>query len=143
MTSEQIKHLEFIQGIINRMNSNSFSIKGWAITIVSALLALYASSSNVTYIFIAIMPTILFWFLDAYYLRQERRFRGLYKDIVNNGASVKLFDMPIKNYNNGEFSYCCVFWSRTIAPLYGLISIALLIIGLILKCNIIICCNCC
>ena len=32
MTEEQIKHLEFIQGIINRMNSNSFAIKGWAIT---------------------------------------------------------------------------------------------------------------
>lgn len=143
MTAGQIKHLEFIQGIINRMNSNSFSIKGWTITIVSALLALYANSSNVTYIFIAIMPTILFWFIDAYYLRQERRFRGLYNDIVNNGASVKLFDMPIKNYNNGKFSYyCCVFWSKTITPFYVFISIALLIIGIVLKCNI-ISCNCC
>ena len=31
---QEIKHIELIQAIINRMNSNSFSIKGWAITIV-------------------------------------------------------------------------------------------------------------
>ena len=90
MTEEQIKHLEFIQGIINRMNSNSFAIKGWAITIISALLALYASSSNETYVLVAIVPTILFWFLDAYYLQQERKFRGIYNDIVNNSWHIFL-----------------------------------------------------
>ena len=69
MEQEKIKHLEFIQSIINRMNSNSFQIKGWMITIVSALIALYASGGNVTYIFVAIVPTLLFLYLDAYYLQ--------------------------------------------------------------------------
>ena len=143
MTPEQVKHLEFIQGIINRMNSNSFFIKGWTITIISAILALYASSSNEIYVFVAIMPTILFWCLDAYYLQQERKFRGIYNDIVNNSMEIKLFDMPINNYGNGEYSYCSVIWSRTTAPLYGLTCIALLIIGLISKCDICIICSCC
>jgi len=31
------------------------------------------------FILISILPTIIFWFLDAYYLQQERKFRGLYK----------------------------------------------------------------
>mgnify|MGYP000871954660 CR=1 FL=1 len=31
MTDEQIKHLEFIQDVVTRMNSNSFQIKGWCI----------------------------------------------------------------------------------------------------------------
>ena len=82
MEQERIQHLEFIQNIINRMNSNSFQIKEWMITIVSALLALYASSDNVTYVFVAIVPTLLFWYLDAYYLQQERKFRELYKDVL-------------------------------------------------------------
>ena len=60
------QHLTFIQGVITRMNTNSFQIKGWTITIVSALLALYANSFNVIYIFVAIIPVLLFWFLDAY-----------------------------------------------------------------------------
>lgn len=37
-------HLEFLQNNINRMNQCSFQMKGWAITVVSALIALYASS---------------------------------------------------------------------------------------------------
>ena len=57
---EKIKHLEFVQNVITRMNANSFQLKGWAITIVSALLALYASSDKVLYIFVAIVPVIIF-----------------------------------------------------------------------------------
>lgn len=133
MTTEKMKHLEFIQVIITRMNTNSFQIKGWTITIVSALLALYANNSNVAYIFIGIAPTILFWFLDAYYLQQERKFRGLYNDVVTNANSIPEFEMPIKNYSGGNYNYYCVFWSKTIAFLYGSICMALLIGGLILK----------
>ena len=67
MLESKMKHLEFIQATITRMNQNSFQIKGWMITIVSALLALYANSENVVYILVAIVPAIIFWFLDAYY----------------------------------------------------------------------------
>ena len=67
MHPNQERHLEFIQGIIARMNSNSFQIKGWTITIFSALLALFASTNahNYVYLFIAAAPTILFgsWML--------------------------------------------------------------------------------
>ena len=52
MMENKIKHLEFIQSTITRMNQNSFQIKGWMITLVSALLALYASSERVVYILI-------------------------------------------------------------------------------------------
>jgi len=33
----KIKHLEMIQGVINRMASNSFALKGWAVTLVSGI----------------------------------------------------------------------------------------------------------
>lgn len=135
------KHFELIQAIITRMNSNSFQLKGWAITIISALLALYASSSNVTYVFVAIAPTLLFWFLDSYYLQQERKFRGLYNDVVS-GTSPNDFSMPIENYKAGKYSFCNAFWSKTIVWLYGAIIISLLVGGLILKfkdCFIVFC----
>lgn len=130
MDNEQIKHLEFIQVIINRMNSNSFAIKGWAITIVSALLALYASSSEVTYVFVAIIPTIIFWCLDSYYLQQERKFRGLYSDVINSSSNIELFTMPINLYKEGKYKYCKSFWSKTTATLYFSIVLLLLIGGL-------------
>lgn len=133
MEQEKIQHLEFIQNIINRMNSNSFQIKEWMITIVSALLALYASSDNVIYIFVAIVPTLLFWYLDAYYLQQERKFRELYKDVLPAESTIPLFAMPINNYTDCSFSICSTFFSKTIGWLYGVIVVLLIIGGIILK----------
>jgi hypothetical protein len=42
MTDNYIKHLEMIQGVVDRLAENSFKYKGWCITLVSALLALAA-----------------------------------------------------------------------------------------------------
>ena len=103
----KIEHLKMIQGIITRMNTNSFQIKGWTITLVSALLALYANSRKVTYIFIALIPVLIFWFLDSYYLQQERKFRELYKEIVNTahyGTDIKEFEMLIDKYKDCKLS---------------------------------------
>lgn len=128
----KIKHLEFIQSTITRMNQNSFQIKGWMITIVSALLALYARSEKKLYIFIAIVPAIVFWFLDAYYLQQERRFRGVYNDVAdlsteNNRVNVREFEMPIQKYKGGKYCYFRVLFSKTIFPLYGIVIMGLVI----------------
>ena len=126
---EKIKHLEFIQNIITRMNSNSFTIKGWMITIVSALLALYANSSNEMFMFIAIVPTLIFWLLDAFYLTQERIFRCLYNDVIYDRIT-PVFSMKPKD---NTVCYFEVLWSKTIWPLYLPIIVALFIGGLILN----------
>ena len=132
MENNKIKHLEFIQSTITRMNQNSFQIKGWKITLVSALLALYASSEKVVYILIAIVPTIVFWFLDAYYLQQERRFRGVYNDVAglspdDSRINVREFEMPIQKYQCGKYCYFNVLFSRTIFPLYGIVIVGLVV----------------
>ena len=128
----KIKHLEFIQSTITRMNQNSFQIKGGMITIVSALLALYARSEKKLYIFIAIVPAIVFWFLDAYYLQQERRFRGVYNDVAdlsteNSRVNVREFEMPIQKYKGGKYCYFRILFSKTIFPLYGIVIVGLAI----------------
>lgn len=134
MTENQIKHLEFIQGIITRMSQNSFQLKEWMIAIISALLALYANSNNVVYIFVALVPVLLFWFLDAYYLQQERKFRGIYNDIASspNDNKIKAFTMPINRYSNGEYYYWNVLKSKTLLGLYLTMFVILLLGGLVL-----------
>ncbi len=132
MENNKIKHLEFIQSTITRMNQNSFQIKGWMITLVSALLALYASSEKVVYILIAIVPAVVFWFLDAYYLQQERRFRGVYNDVAglspdDSRINVREFEMPIQKYQCGKYCYFNVLFSRTIFPLYGIVIVGLVV----------------
>ena len=134
MEPEKLKHLEFIQNIITRMNTNSFQIKGWAITIVSATLALYASTKNECFIIVGVVPALIFWFLDAYYLTQERKFRGLYNDVA--GVSEKPFDLKpfamrpdlYTKERHKKYSYWNVFWSTTIWKIY--VSIILMLIGI-------------
>ena len=67
-----------IQGVITRMASNSFALKGWAVTLVAGIFALSAKGADWRYFLIAFVPVLVFWGLDSYYLRQERLFRALY-----------------------------------------------------------------
>ena len=131
MTGEQLKHLEFIQAVITRMNTNSFQIKSWMVTLVSALLAIFASTKNSYFILVALLPAAVLWFLDAYYLVQERKFRGLYDDVAGvseQPKSLKPFAMRPDLYAGGKYSYWNSFASCTIVSLYlpifaGLLSL--------------------
>ena len=74
----KLKHLEFIQGVVNRLSTNSFLLKGWSVVLVAALLALSAKDRNILFILLAYLPTLVFWGLDGYFLWQERLYRALY-----------------------------------------------------------------
>lgn len=137
----KIKHLEFIQSNIARMNQCSFQMKGWMITVVSAFLALFAASidgktgiGNTMFIFVAIAPTVVFWFLDSYYLQQERKFRGIYGDIIADleKDKIKEFEMPLKSYVGCNYCFLYVLFSRTEWPLYLLVIIGLIVAGILL-----------
>lgn len=138
---KKVKHLEFVQSNIARMNQCSFQMKGWMITVVSAMLALYAASistesgsGNNMFIYIAIAPTILFWYLDSYYLQQERKFRGIYNDLIgiSNNVEVKEFEMPLGKYVGCKYCLLRIMFSITEGPLYGLVALGLLIAGIYL-----------
>ena len=135
MEEQKRQHLEFIQRVITRMNTNSFQIKGMAVTIVSALIAIYATTTNIAFIFLGIVPTLLFWFLDSYYLQQERKFRGVYNNVagIEHNVEIKLYDMPIKEFKGWDYSFLKAFIFGTIAWLYGAIVFLLLAGGFILK----------
>src|SRR2546421_3517124 len=96
---KKLKHLELIQNVINRMANNSFFVKGWCVTLVSVLLALASQNNNPKYVIIAFLPSIMFWILDAYFLRQERLFRKLYDRVRAQEEDSIDFSM-----NTSEFS---------------------------------------
>ena len=76
-----LKEIDIVQDIIKRMAFNSFMIKGWAITLVVVTLLLKGAEYQV---WIAFIPLLVFWFLDAYFLWQERMYRRLYEWIIKN-----------------------------------------------------------
>ena len=91
-----VKHLEMVQGVINRLGHNSFLIKGWSMTILAAAILFIARSSIYSefLILVFVVPIINFWILDGYFLWQERLFRGIYNDVrIKNSTN---FEMDIK-----------------------------------------------
>ncbi|MEF1256946.1 hypothetical protein [Vibrio sp. M260112] len=133
MNEYKLKHMEMIQGIITRMNSNSFQIKNWAITLVSALMALYGSTNNSKFVFVALLPIVIFWFLDAYYLQQERKYRGLFNDVAGlttPTSEVPNFSMKTKSYTGGEYCLFSSLFSITLVKTYLLMII---LVGVVYK----------
>lgn len=81
--TERLHHLDLVQGVITRMASNSFALKTWTVGLASAILALDFAQATKGVGFVALLPLLAFWWLDAYYLLQERIYRALYTDIVS------------------------------------------------------------
>jgi hypothetical protein len=75
-------HLTILQSVIQRMAANSSSSKAWCITLVSAILVVVADKGKPQYALLALIPTILFLVLDAYYLGLERGFRNAYNAFI-------------------------------------------------------------
>ena len=126
------KHLEFIQNIINRMSNNSFLLKGWSVTVSSAILALIVSNPKPLYAVVAFLSSLSFWGLDAYYLRQERLFRYLYDDLRQSITAKKtkkadLFSLDTDKYDAQVSSWFRTLWSGSIFWLHG-VAIAVVII---------------
>lgn len=133
----KLKHLEFIQNIITRMNTNSFQVKGMSITITAALLALSANEFNVFYPSIVYFSLLIFWGLDAYYLSQEKGYRELYEEV--RGLSDEQIDFNLKlekEYTKGNNSWNHTLMNKTIWTLYSLQAIIALILILVFKYSI-------
>lgn len=72
------QHLAMIQGVITRMASNSFLIKGWTVTVVAGLSAFATDKSDASFALIAVVVVVVFALLDAYYLALEKAYRDLF-----------------------------------------------------------------
>ena len=75
------KSLELIHSVICRMSTDSFSLKGWAVTLVSGIFVLANKDTDKLYFLVVYIPILAFWGLDSYYLLQERLFRALYNKV--------------------------------------------------------------
>lgn len=133
MYEQKIKHLEFIQNAITKMGNNSFLIKGWLITIVSALYALSAKDANFNYVIISYITIPVFWLLNGYFLSQERRYRALYDDVRVKSENQIDFNMDTKVYNTGKNTIQNTLFSISIFPLYFMMLIITLYIMFIIK----------
>ena len=126
--NKKLKHLEFIQNVITRMNSNSFLIKGWSITLVAALFALAAKDADLNFVIISYIVIPIFWILDGFYLALERRYRDLYKAVSKIEEEEIDFSMDSSEYNKGSRTWVAGIMSKTLFPFYGIMLVTTVVV---------------
>ena len=126
------KHLDMIQGVINRMASNSFLFKGWAITLIAAISAFAASDSNPVLMVIPVVSTVLFWAVDAYYLMLERAFRKLYDHVAGLPPESIDFKMDIQDRGIKFTDWLKALRRPILATFYGIVLVMLVVLIIII-----------
>ena len=133
------KELDLIQDCISRMARNSFMLKGWAITVVVITWAIIGTENwGSLSILLLLVPTIMFWSLDAFFLLTEKRYRKLYEWVISERLEKKsnayLYNLnPLRFKEAAGPGWKC-FLSKTLLPFYG--ALVLIIIGAVLVCQL-------
>ena len=135
------KEIDLIQECINCIAKNSFSCKGWNLTLIAGVFTLVSEDVNRWYLGIVVLCVDLcFWWLDSFYLLQEQKYRDKYEWVIKErlkGNKEFLYDL---NPNNNDMnfnlskkrSWIKAAVSRTICPMYGGI-VVLTIVFMIVK----------
>ena len=124
-------HLTIMQGVINRMADNSRSCKVWCVTLVAATLVMVARTGEPQHALIALVPTLLFLFLDSYYLALERAFirsqntfvAKLHRDELESADVYRVVPTGMGWRLVGR----CLLGSVSIWPFYLLVAVTVLL----------------
>lgn len=97
ISDNHIAHLGMIQGIINRMAANSFALKALTVAISAAIIAITGTQQNIVS-YVGLFPVLVFWLMDAKYLRLEQLYRKLY-DHIRKDEEFEAFSMNTKTFD--------------------------------------------
>jgi len=120
------KEIDLIQSVINRMANNSFLLKGWLISIIAVVLALskdsIISKNDYAIFIVMLLPTLTFWYLDAFFLHKEKCYRKLYDWVIENREKSKefLYNLNYKRFESEVHSIFRIMFSTTLLAFYGL-----------------------
>lgn len=132
LNENKVKHLEFIQAVITRMAQNSFLLKGWAVTILVGIFAFAnVSEMDSRYLIIAYIPVVFFWFLDGFFLWQEKLYRKLYDRVRIKEEAID-YDMNAYVCKDEVKSWLKVTFSITLSLFYIPLLVVILLAMLIL-----------
>lgn len=121
-----------IQGVVNRLSSNSFLLKGWCVVLVSALFALAAGNTKPYFVYVAYFPAIAFWVLDGYFVWQEKLFRELYDHVRRMKDEEIDFSMDTSLVRNQVCPWSDVVLSMTLLIFHGTVVIAIVLVTVLI-----------
>ena len=122
--NNNIDYLKLIESQIKRMADNSFKIKSWAITSIGGGLLFWFSNKQLPEIAILVMIiTLLFWWMDAYYLRLEKCYRDLYKKVAEESNQVAIYSLDVNEYKTEINKIILFFFRLSLLIPYGTLLI--------------------
>ena len=126
---KKLKHLDIVQGVINRMAHCSFLLKGWSVILVSGLFALAAKETNPLFVYLAYLPAIAFWVLDGYYLFQERLYRKLYGEVRKTEPDNIDFGMNASRFKGQDgATWLKSILSKTMLLFHGILVLTIVVV---------------
>jgi hypothetical protein len=126
------KEIDLIQNVINRMANNSFMLKGWLVSLIVVVLALTKDTIVATelsyFSLILLLPVIVFWYLDTFFLHKEKCYRKLYEWVIENREKTNdyLYSLNYTRFEKEIRPIFCIMFSKTLLPFYGLVVLILL-----------------
>jgi ATP adenylyltransferase len=93
------KHLDLIQGVVTRMSAASSSAKSWLLPVVTAAYGFALTNSSGSVASLGIVSVLLFSYIDANYLREERAYRKLYDVVALGEKHVPQFTLNTAHAN--------------------------------------------
>ena len=145
------QYLLMMQGNLERMAANSSNCKAWMVTIVSAMMALQCSVEALNgWILLGVLPIVLFWYLDVYYLHLERGMRNretVFMNILKSGIQdgygdalydfkphmIKKKDLTDEMKGQGLVATNDRWFTKSVIPFYGVTLVAVVIVYLVLN----------
>jgi histidine triad (HIT) family protein len=139
------KHLDYIQAVVTRMSAASTTTKSWLLPVVTATYGYALTKKADSVALLGIAAVLLFGFLDANYLRQEKAYRRLYDVVARGTRQVPPFSLDPSDADDPSGPTAgtlqrtrqlirrwvpdrAVWQSWSIAPFYG----ALVIVGAVI-----------
>lgn len=153
--TQDLQYLQMMQENITRMAGNSANAKTWLVTIVTGFFAIGCSIKDLDWwLLLAIIPIVVFWYIDAYYLSLERALRNreqIYINLMNSLESTgdnlidekqnTLFDFRPLFMDNDDDDFKlkktkCMMFNKSVCPVY-LIMLFLIIVATVVTnmCN--------
>jgi hypothetical protein len=126
MMEDKHKHLEFIMNLVERMSSNSSTLKRWSVTIATGILAWSVKEQSKGVLLISFIPVLSFWLLDSFYLHKERLYRKLY-DKVRVDPIVD-FNMQTNHLIDKKTKWVKCFFSTTLLIFYLAIVLSMALV---------------
>jgi hypothetical protein len=123
------KELELLQAVIARMANYGATLKNYCITLTTAVAGFAVTQHRPLASLLALLPIVVCGALDAQYLRNERRFRGLYHKMRGeNWETLPSFNISLAAAPPHSYLEALRSWS--IMYFYTPLSIAIIVITL-------------